>query len=894
MTMHPPPVDYGTLSIENVTVTETEESELKATFSKTEYVGDITYSYDSDAFTIENGKVKGIKACSAVTVTAKTAHHETTFTVTVEAIDYGTLSIENVTVTETEESELKATFSKTEYVGDITYSYDSDAFTIENGKVKGIKACSAVTVTAKTAHHETTFTVTVETVDYGTLSIKDIEGLSTASNRAKIMYSFSNKKYAEEITYSFEGNDIKIEGGYVTALVGGKTVIVTAKTSHHETTFKVSTLVDYGSLVIDDIYAWIGYPESPIDIKFEFEDKKETLTFSYDKTKLEIDEQKLTVKALVAGEHVVNATSEHFNARFVVKCENVDKNATCYDTTGYNDYVKTLKSKYEKDGNDGNTTLFIGDSFFDVRYFWTDFYRTYAGKDALCFGISSTTSYDWEIFTESFLKYTAPKNIVMHIGTNNVYDDKNSANEAVSALQRMFLVMHEELPNTKIYWFNISQRSYGNDEISKVFSVNSEMKSWCENRSWLTYIDTSSKLTNDMLKDNVHPKLENYSVFVNALKSTDIEIADAQLKESVDFNDVTGNASTALFDKDNGTVKLASTNRARYYLVDGNDYYCGNFAVSGSMKVSGTGWAELLVNSAANNGWFLASSALPVSNIVFNDGRSEIWGNYSEGKKESLTNVSNGQFEFTVIVYNGSVLFKINDSVKVYEDAALSGAYFAFGAENVSVEVSSLKIVVNDNEAVRAKYDQTAPVPSASIDDIVRDKSQKIGNGEKTIVYKNETLNRNYILSGKIDITDKETNGHIHFKFNGDNNRILIWDNKSQDKWKIGWACASGYNSDAPQNAVYERESGTTLTLEWKLVVTDSDAYFYVNGDLKLVWKNLSGTSLTISSENTTCKIYAMKGLSLKNDKTEYEAEIEKMKETIETYKNTASGVTRV
>lgn len=811
--------------------------------------------------------------------------------------DYGTLSVENVTVTENGEAELKLTFSKPEHAETVTYEFESDAFTIENGKVQGLKPSEAVTVKAKTAHHEATFTVTVEAIDYGTLTVRDIEGLKTTSNRAKIMYVFSKPDYAEEITYSFEGNDIKIEDGYVTALVGGKTVIVTAKTAHHETTFKVITLIDYGALLIDDLYAWVGYPASPIDIEFEFEQYKEELTFEYDKTKLEVDEEKLTVKALAAGEFIVTASSEHFNTSFVVTCESVNKNAACYNTSSYNDYVASLKNKYLSDGNDGSTTLFIGDSFFDVRWFWTEFYKTYAGKDALCCGISSTTSYDWEIFTESFLKFTNPKNIAMHIGTNNVYDDQNDVNQAVSALQRMFLVMHEALPDTEIYWFNISQRSYDNDKISKVYSINSAMKQWCENRSWLTYVDTSSKFTNEMLKDNIHPKPEYYSVFVNALNDTDIEIMDAPMKEGVSFDEITGKAATAEFDKQNGKISLVSAGRARYYLMDGNDYYSGNYVVSGVIKASANGnnpWVELHVSESAADNWFNASNAMPLSNITFvGTGKSEIWGHFSGGKKENVTDVENGQFEFTVIVYNGAVMFKINDVVKIYENAAFTNAYFAFGAENASLQVSSLNIIINDNDAVRAKYDQLAPVPSASIDDIVRDKSQKIYEGEKNIVYKNETLTRNFILSGKIDITDKGNNGHIHFKFSGDANRVLLWDNETKDTWKVGYACNGSYNSNAPANAIYTREAGKTLTIEWKIVITDKDAYLYFNGELRLVWKNLPGSDMIISSENVSCKIYEMKALSLKNDKAEYEAEIAQMQETIDAYKNSASGVTR-
>ena len=68
-------------------------------------------------------------------------------------------------------------------------------------------------------------------------------------------------------------------------------------------------------------------------------------------------------------------------------------------------------------------------------------------------------------FTE-FLKDTNPKNIVMHIGTNNIYDDNKDAEVTVKALQRMFSYMHETLPTTNLYYFGISLRTYDDAKIA--------------------------------------------------------------------------------------------------------------------------------------------------------------------------------------------------------------------------------------------------------------------------------------------------------------------------------------------------------------------------------------------------------------------------------------------
>ena len=703
--------DYGTLTVANVTLAEGEEKNLEITFSKPEKAEPVEYTFEGDAIEIKDGKVKALKGGVTVAVNAETEHHKANFTVTVTE-NYGTMSVENITANVGEEKEINVTFSKPEKAEPVEYTFEGDAIEIKDGKIKALKGGATVTVTATTAHHTATFTVTIAE-DYGTLTVNDIEGVMEGTTGVDIEYTFSNPAYAEEITYTFDGNDIEIVNGKINVLVGGKTVTVTAKTSHHETTFTVTTLIDYGELNFTDVYAWVGYPASELDYEFSKPERKEAFTYKYDATKLTIDAEKNTVKALVAGDVEVTVESEHFADKFTVHAEQVNKNDACYTVPAdFNTRIEGKLAEYRNKGNDGHTTLFIGDSFFDERWFWTDFNRTYAGKDALIAGVSSSTTYDWEHFTQTFLKNVSPKQIAMHMGTNNVYDDKKSATETVSSLQRMFYLMHDAMPQTHIYWFNISQRSSGGSEIGIVATVNTAMKKWAANREWITLIDTSSKLTNDMLRDNVHPKLEYYSVFVNALK----------------------------------------------------------------------------------------------------------------------------------------------DAGAVIEDA---------------------------------------PAPSASIEDIVRTKSQSVGDYPWTAEYKGKTLNRHYVISGKIDITDTSGNPHVGFDFDTYANRILLWDNQTNGQYKVGYAYNGDHKNDAPANAIYTKETGKTLTLEWKIVVTNSDAYFYVNGDLRLVWKNIPGNSLTLNTQAMDAKFYDMTAKTLADDKAEYEKIISDMQSTIDAYKNNTAGVYR-
>ena len=339
--------------------------------------------------------------------------------------------------------------------------------------------------------------------------------------------------------------------------------------------------VDYGTLDIDDVFAWVGYPESIIFPVFSKEECKETLTYEYDATALTINAEKNTVTALKKGVHEVTAKSEHFSATFNVRIEEVDTSSKKYSAKDFAAAAEFRANLWKKNGVDGQTTIFIGDSFFDTA-FWTGFYTAeYVGKDALCLGISATTTYDWEEWVTGWLAETKPKSIVMHIGTNNVYDDGDTVNNALSAYQRLFTIMHEQFPDTPIYWFGVTQRAYDALCIGYVERINAAMKKWCDQLDYITYIDTPSLITNDMLKDEVHPKPENYKVFVEELAKTDIVIGDAakapvlteEKIEDISFTkSQTIAAGTAI-----ANIKYKGKNLTKNYIV------------SGKLDITGTG-----------------------------------------------------------------------------------------------------------------------------------------------------------------------------------------------------------------------------------------------------------------------------------------------------------------
>ncbi len=439
--------------------------------------------------------------------------------------DYGTLSIadvENLKIGETRE--ISAVFSNEEYASAIEYEFKGNAIKIVDGKVTALSGGRTVPVTAKTKHHETMFTVktSTERYDNGTLTIENIENLPVGQ-RIKINAVFTPSGVYEPISYSFEGNDIEISNGYITAFVPDKTIAITAKTRYHEIMFTVKTVRPV--TLVRNITAWVGYPASPLPDVSYFKDG-ETVTWSGESPDIAVlDKTKRTLSAVAAGSFTLTAQTEGYSEIYNVTVKSVSKTGKKWQLDQEKtDYANQMKRKWNTDGDDGKTTLFIGDSFFDVRYFWTNFYSVYAEKDAICAGISGATTYDWEQYAETFLRQTAPKNLVVNLGTNNFYDDHDSSETATESLQRMFTLIHDILPDTNIYYFAITQRSDTSYK-SGVSETNAAMKAWCEGYSWMTFLDTEQALTvGTLLEDGIHPKLETYNVFMGALAQSKIEI----------------------------------------------------------------------------------------------------------------------------------------------------------------------------------------------------------------------------------------------------------------------------------------------------------------------------------------------------------------------------------
>ena len=555
--------DYGTLTVADVTVTVGQSKDLTPEFSKEEGKGEVSYTFSGSNISIADGKVTGLVAGTDTIVTATTEHLSALFKVTVVSPDYGTLTIEDITVEQGKEKDINPQFSKEEGRGEVSYTFSGSNISIADGKVKGLVAGTETEVTAKTENLTAEFTVTVTEINRGTLTIEDIT--LEADGNARIRPVFSVAAGEAPVEYDFIGDDIRIEDGIVYAVNPDTTTTVKATTQYHETYFDVIVKpIDYGQLNI-------SLPKS------NYEDQANTLYANYSARELSVEFTKpayegdivyeipaeyadrITItdnKIKAVGDFstpkvvTITAKTQHHTEKFAITVTNFNGKNHMGNSLNLENTVKNRLSDWTNRGGDQGGVLFMGDSFFDTG-FWSDFYTTYGRKNAYTMGISATTTTDWEYMVERLVFPVQPKAVVIHCGTNNIFDDNKAASAATDDVKRLFNLIHANLPEADIYYFGIEPRVGRDNSIPK--AVNENIIEFADENDWLTYIDspswcydTDGSVISSFFRDGVHPTLANYAKYVKALDDLGLVIDNNSAASDTSIADISTTAEQSI------------------------------------------------------------------------------------------------------------------------------------------------------------------------------------------------------------------------------------------------------------------------------------------------------------------------------------------------------------
>ena len=181
-------------------------------------------------------------------------------------------------------------------------------------------------------------------------------------------------------------------------------------------------------------------------------------------------------------------------------------------------------------------TFFVGDSFFDLKWFFTDFYTRFAGKNAACLGVGSTKTWQWYWVGQKLYRYQ-PENIVAHIGTNDLHAAGATVESVYESIVKMFSVWHENMPETNIYWFTVEPRLNENANRANISRFNSQVSAWAADKDWLTVIDSFTPFaenidnaSGNLYKDSVHVKCpEGYDKMMELALAAGLEISNNDL-----------------------------------------------------------------------------------------------------------------------------------------------------------------------------------------------------------------------------------------------------------------------------------------------------------------------------------------------------------------------------
>ena len=172
-------------------------------------------------------------------------------------------------------------------------------------------------------------------------------------------------------------------------------------------------------------------------------------------------------------------------------------------------------------------------------------------------------------------------------------------------------------------------------------------------------------------------------------------------------------------------------------------------------------------------------------------------------------------------------------------------------------------------------------------------------SSSREIVYRALPLREEYVLSGKIDITDIAANAHMQFQFNGNDNRFLLWDadiaGATSDKvLGLGWKCGSA--AYVTEEGKYTFTPGETLTVGFRLLVSSRNAYFWFYDTeqsayaLEAVFINVPvEQNLKIGTEFMAADVYDLSALTKLDDPEDYAAALAAA--GVDRYENAASAV---
>ncbi len=737
-----------------------------------------------------------------------------------------------------------------------TYYY-KQSYSVSSGSVTGYSPEIATVEGRIDTASDTVKNVTFNAQQYS-ISIGSVTGGSIALNENRKYY------YCEPVTLvrtrqNRYGIDSATLTGtnYSSSITFGDTGATTSTNSFNmpATNVTVTPKVDYyGTISFDSHYdytanaknvTYVGYYTDvvPTFSNTSFaENKVANITYSSGNTNVvSVSGTRFIGKA--TGTATITAKTTHISETFNITVNNANNldNDNGFKTR-YSDRMFGL-SKYNLD-NSTEFTLLMGDSFFDAydRFFNT-YYCNMIGKNFTSVAMSASKAHQWIYFSQEIKNFGdyVPERLVIHIGTNDIFDHGQSASNVTETLQTMLRRLHEDLPSTKIYWYSIEPRTNQTSaQGTTVTTINSNIKSYASSNSgWLTYLDSYTKFNSDMagcIADGVHPTNAGYDYMFNTLLAGKFTIAKNS-NFSGQTNDFTKASQTM---SANGYVSINGTNPAQGNFVFTTQITINSFEYGKSPHIA------FAFDSGVNHRFLLYDRN--------NNGRF-----YHEGDFGGLKQASSFTSMFVGSVHNVAILAK-GDYKYLFVDNVLKSCVYYTGSTTdlrISTEyVNALfanNFVSYSNSATYKRYDSMASTKPTGFSNVagVTDAHQWASRVNATYTvkdyHKDNTQQVNFesnydngyamVFVSSIYLSDlTNDNMHVSFSLDGSHgdNRLIIWDNNNDGVFNFGGAFGGSYTSSSGTTW-----NGTSM-INIVILVSNTKIYWFVNNQLVKIIANLN------------------------------------------------------
>lgn len=676
------------------------------------------------------------------------------------------------------------------------------------------------------------------------------------------------------IEYSFSGKNISIENGKLKALVAETVTEVTAECGGAKTVFKVTVVlssnidggsgstnpdgdnggndsdggkpVDKGTMTVSaptSIYS--NYPGKEIKVTFSKPEYATDVTFTTDNANVTVVDGKIAATGVYSSAFnvTVTASAENFETKtFTVR-------VSTYDNYGAETKVQYYEKNIIKDENKGGI-IFVGDSYFDgfpnttgSPPFWADFYYDYQNEKAFLMGISSSQINDLEVVSERIVYPMQPKEIVVHIGFNDVHSGNLTVDELYSRITTLCAQYKERLGDVKVYFIGVEPKkdcyeqstAYYESSTVKAPALTAKIKEYAASNDWFTYVDTLQIFTDGqtIVSDSYlhcdlsHPSLHAYDAIRLAINT-------ARGKSSFAAED-------AVYVNEYGVGTTIDLTGKTYTANDGSAL-TNNYIISGKFTIADINKSNAHIQFRFSQAYrFLLWDAN--SDGMFGVGYSAGGVNKNDTTAGAViydANKNRFNMDWAVVVDSDKAYLYLNGKLMETMDAPVL-QYFRIGAAQMDVQFYDITLTVkSENETLynekileygdaepEVEDQSTLTINSYGVKDDIN------GSGRTFTDASGSALTNNYVVTGKLNITRiNKSNAHLQFRFH-ENYRFLLWDNSDDGVLGAGYIIKNVESISDKSAGVTLYDANSGLSLDWAIVVNNGKAYWYIEDTLK-------------------------------------------------------------